>query len=185
MPAPVCSICTHPARVEIDELLLDGETQLEEIRDWLAANHAASGVPTASTLSRHRSKHLARALKAESGAAITVNERGQLVDASGKIIERVAVLDALNIIITLGAARLLAHPELIGPRELIDAAKLLKAIGQASGELGDFMDEWGKVVKRPRRRKSRAAEAEVIDVTPDDEGWPDLGEFPRLGPGDE
>lgn len=162
--APRCSVCTHPARSLIDEQLRDRERTLQSICDWCAEKYPTDPAPLPAALSRHRINHTPPVAL----TSITLRD-GELVTEDNSPLERVSVLDGLNAIITIGIRNALVNPHKVSTKDVIEAARLMKSIGMASGEFEEFFKAWGTTVKKKSGKK-------VIEIEPPEEvleAWED------------
>lgn len=131
----VCTICSHPKRVEIDKLLIDGRP--------FRRIAAQSGV-TEQTLRRHKRNHLVDAL------AATVSARKQRRGKSAKVTRR-------------EDAQVVEHAELAVQKQ-IDVMRHLFTNVERFTLLLDAVDKWLRDPDNPNRYdiSPRADEIEVV-----------------------
>ncbi len=84
MAGPVCTVCSHPGRIEIEAALVQGLSQRQVATDWGVTRFAVA---------RHRQNHLSPAVKAlrtrrESDGARTGQQRlEELADTAQEVLE--------------------------------------------------------------------------------------------------
>lgn len=177
-----CKICSHPGRVEIDAMLLNG-APYENIINRMKAAYPAWELLNKANLSRHKSRHLLT-------QPITVEEvdpatgevkQGFLVGhlASAPLIpkdaipapeERISLPDALAVIIQVGLRNALHNPELVTPKDVLAAIEIARKLGLRGDDTEEFRDAWaalgqkrGEMKKKARRRKVTVTE-ETVEV---------------------
>jgi DNA-binding transcriptional MerR regulator len=161
MATNVCTVCSHPARQEIDEHLLAGDMTLQEISEWLEAEYPEATSPSKQTLSRHRIKHIEKGLL-YGGQKLSL-KNGQVVDEAGRVLESIGIAQALKTVVTIGIANILRDPQRIGARETIEALRLMKSLGTTSEELEEILELWSSSVRRPKKKATRIIEADVVE----------------------
>ena len=188
MVSKKCSVCTHPGHVEIDAMLQEPDTTLDEIVQWAVEKYPQSPKLYAQSLVRHRQSHLKLDLSA--GTGLILKSDGQLLDTAGRKIEAVGIAAALKTIVTVGIKNILQDPSRVSPKDTIEALRLMRSLGGTSEELAQLMAIWASAVNKPK--KARGADvieaheplaiAATADEAPEADPWAFLGDETNVAP---
>lgn len=179
MVSKKCSVCTHPGHVEIDAMLQEPDTTLEEIVRWAQEQYPQSPKLYAQSLVRHRQSHLKVDLSS-GGMGLILRPDGQLLDTAGRKIEAVGIAAALKTIVTVGIKNILSDPSRVSPKDTIEALRMMRSLGGTSDELAQMMAMWASSVNKPKKARDRTVievhEPLVAGASEDDEADEDAPE---------
>jgi hypothetical protein len=179
MVSKKCSVCTHPGHPEIDAMLQEPDTTLEDIVRWAQEHYPHSPKLYAQSLVRHRQSHLKVDLST-GGTGLILKADGQLLDTAGRKVEAVGIAAALRTIVTVGIKNILSDPSRVSPKDTIEALRLMRSLGGTSEELAQLMAIWASAVNKPRKSRPGVIEAhEPLVVETAD---PDAGAAPAADP---
>lgn len=167
-----CKVCRHPGREEIDRMLLNG-TPYANIATRMRTVHPSAPPLSPPNLSTHKNRHLLTqpiaVLEGDgSQGYLTARVSTTLIVPKDNIPSETPTLpESLRIVINAGLRNILAHPELVTPRVLMEALEVQRKIGLGGEDSEAWMAAWeelGKVQasQKTRRRRKVTVEEEVV-----------------------
>lgn len=153
-----CKVCRHPRREWIEQSMKDNVPYRAICEEVNRDEHSEKIEPY--TLSRHL-PHMGgkSALIADERIVVRALPQADLLRlALPPESQRVAVSEALELIIYLGVQSLLYNPETITPAHLltaIDLARRLNVGGEKNGVLQDAWKEVEEAIKQQRKKKKQ------------------------------